>query len=236
MPRPTFPVLRLTLSLILMMGLVACQARIQEAGSIIKPEDINKIVVGVTDFREVRRLLGPPTLINTFQRQRWIYVQDRRYKNIQRTFARAANRIEITFDRQGIVQDLERNFGETLMDPEKDPNTELKSDWGSWLWKGQYDQPATGMEPTPDDASSSTENPAETEGEGKPAAVDTEAFKEPTQDATQPTEPIEGTVESTNQEASSSPTTMPPAQPDQGKEKENGEDPAKPEKAWWRFW
>jgi outer membrane protein assembly factor BamE (lipoprotein component of BamABCDE complex) len=143
MPKPFFHLPRL-IFLILLIGLAGCQARIHDTGSVIKPEDVNKIVVGVTDFREVRKLLGPATIVNSFQRRRWIYIQDRQYKNLQRTFARTANRIEITFDSQGIVEKIERNFGEELIDPEKDPDSKLKSKWGSWFWKGEYDQPGTG--------------------------------------------------------------------------------------------
>lgn len=128
---------------ILLIGLAGCQARIQDSGSVLKPDDVDKIIVGVTDFQEVRRLLGPPTVVNSFRRRRWIYIQDRKYKNIQRTFSRAANRIEITFDSQGIVEKLERNFGENLIDPELEPNAELKSNFGDWIWSGEYDSPAT---------------------------------------------------------------------------------------------
>ena len=142
MPKPFFHLPRL-IFLILLIGLAGCQARIHDTGSVIKPEDVNKIVVGVTDFREVRKLLGPATIVNSFQRRRWIYIQDRQYKNLQRTFARTANRIEITFDSQGIVEKIERNFGEELIDPEKDPDSKLKSKWGSWFWKGDYDKPAS---------------------------------------------------------------------------------------------
>jgi outer membrane protein assembly factor BamE (lipoprotein component of BamABCDE complex) len=148
MPRPLLKLPHLIL-FILLVGLGGCQARIHETGTVIRPEDVNKIVVGVTNFREVRKLLGPATIVNSFRQKRWIYIQDRRYKNIQRTFARSANRIEITFNSQGIVEKLERNFGETLLDPENDPDAELKSRWGGWFWKGEYDQPDTSKKTTP---------------------------------------------------------------------------------------
>ncbi|MBF0448256.1 MAG: outer membrane protein assembly factor BamE [Magnetococcales bacterium] len=149
MPKSSMNVLRLVF-FILLIALGGCQARIQDNGTLIKPEDLDKIVVGVTDFREVRRLLGPATVVNTFQKRRWIYIQDRRYKNMQRTFSRAANRVEITFTPQGIVENIERNFGDELIDPENDPNATIKSKWGSWFWKGEYEQPATTQE-TPSD-------------------------------------------------------------------------------------
>ncbi|MBF0357746.1 MAG: outer membrane protein assembly factor BamE [Magnetococcales bacterium] len=170
MPKPFLILPRTIFFLILLIGLAGCQARMQETGSMIKPEDVNKIVVGVTNHEEVKKLLGPATIINTFRRERWIYIQDRRYKNMQRTFARAVNRIEITFDKQGIVEKIERNFGDSLIDPENNESSSLRSKWGSWFWKGSYDKPATGEEAPSSPTTDKAEETDKATVEGKPAA------------------------------------------------------------------
>ncbi|WP_130470687.1 outer membrane protein assembly factor BamE [Candidatus Magnetaquicoccus inordinatus] len=124
--------------------LSACQARIQEKGTIISPQAVERIQVGRTTRAQVKELLGFPTVINTVRRDRWIYIQDRQYRNIQRTFARVINRVEITFDERGIVRDLRHNFADELLDPEKIPEAQNTQLWFAWLWDGEYARPATG--------------------------------------------------------------------------------------------
>ncbi|MBF0194775.1 MAG: outer membrane protein assembly factor BamE [Magnetococcales bacterium] len=212
---------------ILLIALAGCQARLQDTGTMIKPEDINKIVVGVTSFQEVKKLLGPATIVNTFRRERWIYIQDRRYKNLQRTFSRAANRIEITFNNQGIVEKIERNFGESLIDPEKDKYSELKSRWGSWFWDGGYERPADQQQETPE-----TEGDVEAEGEesendteGLISAPITEDIQEnkadsdPNSDTTQDKSVKNNTDDEINE-----------------KDKMLNDNESQKAKAWWRFW
>ncbi len=216
-----------SLLLILLIALGGCQAQLSETGSVIKPEDVNKIVIGVTDFNEVRRLLGPPTLINSFRRKRWIYIQDRRFKNTQRTFARSANRIEITFDNKGIVQNLERNFGETLLDPEADPNAELKSKWGGWLWRGEYENASV----------NSGEKAAQ--GEETAEESDTPLVTEEAPTANQESAPpMKGAVDIQDVDLETLQNATPEGASENGaaETEPKEETPVKEKKSWWRFW
>ncbi|MEO5378683.1 MAG: outer membrane protein assembly factor BamE [Magnetococcus sp. DMHC-6] len=121
-------------SFILILSLSACQAVMHEKGTILKPEDVNSIKIGVTNQQQVRDLLGSPTLVNLFRKERWIYIQDREYKNLQRTFTRVANRVEITFDQRGIVQEIDRNFQDKILDPnEVEKSNDTQSSWLAWF-------------------------------------------------------------------------------------------------------
>ncbi|HIJ85530.1 MAG TPA: outer membrane protein assembly factor BamE, partial [Magnetococcales bacterium] len=103
MPPISFHVLKIILT-VFSLFLTACQAVVNESGNIIDPEKVVQIQTGLSNRDDVLKLLGPPTLINTFRQERWIYIQDRQFKNIQRTFSRVTNRIEITFDANGLVK------------------------------------------------------------------------------------------------------------------------------------
>ncbi|MBF0142572.1 MAG: outer membrane protein assembly factor BamE [Magnetococcales bacterium] len=107
-----------------------------EKGTILDPAAVATIKTGVTTSAEVRQLLGSPTLINAFREERWVYIQDRRYRNIQRTFSRVANRLEITFDAEGVVAGVKRNFDDALLDPNDLPvsGKNRERGWWSWFW------------------------------------------------------------------------------------------------------
>ena len=132
-------------ALLLMSG---CQAMIHEKGTILDPKQVESIQVGRTTQAEVRHLLGRPTFVNNFRAERWIYIQDRQFKNLQRTFSRAANRLEITFDAAGYVSEINRNFSDTLLDPTTLPEAQNDQSWFGWVWDGDYNRPATqGVDP-----------------------------------------------------------------------------------------
>ncbi|MBF0184859.1 MAG: outer membrane protein assembly factor BamE [Magnetococcales bacterium] len=139
-PRSLF----LLLSATLLLLLTSCQATVQEKGTILNPQLVSRIQPGRTTRAQVKEMLGIPTVINTVRRDRWIYIQDRQYRNIQRTFARVINRVEITFDERGVVKDIQHNFADQLLDPEKLPEAKNTQAWFSWLWDGEYARPATG--------------------------------------------------------------------------------------------
>ena len=128
------------------LSLTACQAVLHEKGSILDPKKVAQIKVGETTRAEVKDILGIPTIVNAYQKNRWSYIQDRQYKNLQRTFSRAVNRVEITFDPQGVVQSVQHNFGQELMDPETLPAAKNDKPWLRWLWNGDYIRPATEAE------------------------------------------------------------------------------------------
>ncbi|MBF0589064.1 MAG: outer membrane protein assembly factor BamE [Magnetococcales bacterium] len=126
---------RTILAIMAALMLAACQAVVHEKGSIIKPELVEQIVVDVTTHDEVLELLGPPTHINPFQSTRWLYIQDRSYKDLQVVYARAFNTLELEFDSGGVVRHISRNFEDELIDPTnlpeamKDPSV-WKRIWG----------------------------------------------------------------------------------------------------------
>ena len=147
--------------------LPACQAVIHEKGTILDPASVAKIQVGQTTSVQVRESLGTPTFINPFLKNRWAYVQDRPFKNLQRTFARAANRVEITFDNHGIVQEIQHNFGTALLNPETLPSAKNDQSWLRWLWGGEYMRPATERHPAPKASTTHTSSePEETSDPG----------------------------------------------------------------------
>lgn len=125
------------------LSLAACQATLHEKGTVLNPKLLAHIKVGVTTRAQVKDLLGVPTIVNSFRKERWSYVQDRQYKNIQRTFARVINRVEITFDERGVVRDVEHNFDDELLDPQTVPGASNNQAWFGWLWGGEYARPAT---------------------------------------------------------------------------------------------
>jgi hypothetical protein len=72
----------------------------------------DQIRTGASSKEDVLALLGTPTVKNSFGQERWIYLQDRRFKD-----ERVVNRIEVTFDKLGYVDKIQRNFSDDLMDP-----------------------------------------------------------------------------------------------------------------------
>ncbi|GAB0057264.1 Outer membrane protein assembly factor BamE [Candidatus Magnetaquicoccaceae bacterium FCR-1] len=155
-----------TRALIVALALAGCQAQIHESGVILDEDALHRIHAGSTTRAQVLELLGPPTLVNPYRGNRWLYVQDRKFKNMQRTFARVANRVEITFDRSGVVQDVRKNFSDKPWDPTTLPEADSDKGWMHWLWDTQYAHPAVNPNgPAPADASSP----------GKPSAGDADS-------------------------------------------------------------
>ncbi len=123
--------------------LVACQAVIHEKGTMLDPALVAQIKVGVTTRAQVKEWLGVPTIVHVYRKDVWVYLQDRQYKNIQRTFARVINRVEITFDERGVVKEIQHNFGDKLLNPETLPAAHNNKSWFGWLWDTEYMRPAT---------------------------------------------------------------------------------------------
>lgn len=137
----------LAILLPVLFTLTACQATLYEKGTVLDTNRVAQIQVGRTTRAEVKDLLGVPTIVNSFRRDRWVYVQDRQVKNIQRTFARVINRVEITFDKRGVVYDIKHNFGEELLNPQTLPEARNTQNWFGWLWGGEYMRPAIAGHP-----------------------------------------------------------------------------------------
>lgn len=112
----------------LTLPLVGCQALMQEKGNILKPEEVARIQEKKSTREEVFQILGSPAFVNTYQPNRWIYIHDRRFEGF-----RMVNRLEITFDDKGVVQQVQRNFDKELKDPRDlagyDENTSWYQRW-----------------------------------------------------------------------------------------------------------
>ncbi|MBF0309110.1 MAG: outer membrane protein assembly factor BamE [Magnetococcales bacterium] len=109
---------------ILCLFLAGCQAAVQEKGNILETDRMQEIRTGVTTRSRVQELLGHPTLVNSFRPDRWIYVQDRRYKDQRNT-----SRLIIDFDSRGVVRNVERNFDKEVLDPRESPDSRTESLW-----------------------------------------------------------------------------------------------------------
>ncbi|MBF0160652.1 MAG: outer membrane protein assembly factor BamE [Magnetococcales bacterium] len=127
--------------------LIACQATVHEKGTILNPYTVAQIKVGQTTRAQVKELLGVPTIVSSLRKDRWAYVQDRQFKNVQRTFSRVINRVEITFDERGVVKEIQNNFDDVLLDPQTVPEAKNTQQWFAWLWGGEYMRPAIGGPP-----------------------------------------------------------------------------------------
>ncbi|MBF0190387.1 MAG: outer membrane protein assembly factor BamE [Magnetococcales bacterium] len=145
MNRPHRSPLSLSRVVIVAFALAGCQAQIHESGVILTPEATARIEPGITTRHQVIEWLGPPTLVNPFHGNRWLYIQDRKYKNVQRTFSRVANRLEITFDSSGVVRDVQKNFQDKPWDPTTMPEADNDQGWVNWLWDRHYAKPATNL-------------------------------------------------------------------------------------------
>lgn len=146
---PSIPLKPLKISLLVSsLFLTSCQAVISESGNIIDPTKVEQIHIGTTTRDEILKLLGPPTLTNTFRQERWIYIQDRQFRNIQRTFSRVTNRLEITFDTGGVVQDIQRNFEDSLYDPRTADEGNKDKGYTQWLFGGEFAKPNNNPKPT----------------------------------------------------------------------------------------
>ncbi|MBF0283946.1 MAG: outer membrane protein assembly factor BamE [Magnetococcales bacterium] len=97
---------------IVLSALSGCQPVLHDKGNILKPAAVNLIQPGVTTRDQVKALLGSPTVTNAFRKDRWIYIQDRRFEGY-----RTLNRLEITFDDRWVVKEVKRNFKDELLDP-----------------------------------------------------------------------------------------------------------------------
>ena len=134
--------LLLAITVALSLSLAACQAVLHEKGTILDPKVVSQIREGATTKAQVRAMLGTPTFVSSLRNDRWSYLQDRHYKNWQKTFARVINRVEIFFDGRGIVQEVRHNFNGALLDPRTEPGAKSRQGWVEKWFEGQYERPA----------------------------------------------------------------------------------------------
>ncbi|MEG3638875.1 outer membrane protein assembly factor BamE [Magnetococcus sp. PR-3] len=120
------------LAITLALGLSGCKTPHVDKGSILNPTALAQLQENQSNVRDVHKLLGPPTLVNMLETPRWIYVMDRRKEGEQ-----ALNRVEITFDRSGVVRKINRNFEDELHKPVV---TEKLSDKPVTWWKRAWSE------------------------------------------------------------------------------------------------
>ncbi|ABK44396.1 hypothetical protein Mmc1_1888 [Magnetococcus marinus MC-1] len=126
-----FKPILLFFALLLAVGLSGCKTPNVDKGAILDPTALAKLQENQSNVRDVHDLLGPPTLVNMLDTPRWIYIMDRREEGEQ-----AINRVEITFDRTGVVRKVERNFEDQLLAPQvTEKLSEKPLTWWRHTWR-----------------------------------------------------------------------------------------------------
>jgi outer membrane protein assembly factor BamE (lipoprotein component of BamABCDE complex) len=108
MKRACLANLRVSLAALAALGLLtSCTATVSTHGHTLSESDLAQIKPGVTSREEVARLLGSPSTIGTFDKERWFYVSQR---NEVMSFYKAdvtqQDVVRVDFDANGIVSDV----------------------------------------------------------------------------------------------------------------------------------
>jgi outer membrane protein assembly factor BamE (lipoprotein component of BamABCDE complex) len=103
--------------------LASCTANVSTHGHALSESELAKIQPGITSREEVVRLLGSPSTVGTFEKERWFYVSQR---NEVMSFYKAditqQDVVRIDFDASGIVSDVRMHGLEMAQAVEPDPN------------------------------------------------------------------------------------------------------------------
>jgi outer membrane protein assembly factor BamE (lipoprotein component of BamABCDE complex) len=103
--------------------LASCTANVSTHGHTLSAEDLERIRPGVTSREEVARILGSPSTVGTFDKERWFYVSQR---NEVMSFYKAditqQDVVRIDFDANGIVSDVRMHGLEMAQAIDPDPN------------------------------------------------------------------------------------------------------------------
>jgi outer membrane protein assembly factor BamE (lipoprotein component of BamABCDE complex) len=101
----------------------ACTPNVSTHGHTLLQRDLSQIQPGVTSREEVARLLGSPSTVGTFDKERWFYISQR---NEVISFYKAdvtqQDVVRIDFDANGIVSDVRTHGLEMAQAVEPDPN------------------------------------------------------------------------------------------------------------------
>jgi outer membrane protein assembly factor BamE (lipoprotein component of BamABCDE complex) len=102
---------KIVLSLVLGFALVGCSPQIRNHGYVPPKEDLDNVTVGVDTRDSINETLGAPTTSGAIQDGNYYYVRST-FKQIGIFKPEEVNRelIAITFDDNGVVQNIER-FG-----------------------------------------------------------------------------------------------------------------------------
>ena len=103
--------------------MTACTANVSTHGHTLSESDLAQIKPGVTSREEVARLIGSPSTVGTFDKERWFYISQR---NEVMSFYKAditqQDVVSIDFDASGIVSDVRMHGLEMAQAIEPDPN------------------------------------------------------------------------------------------------------------------
>ncbi len=103
--------------------LAACTANVSTHGHDLTPADLEQIKPGVTSREQVARLLGSPSTIGTFDKERWFYISQRNeVMSFYKADITAQDVVRIDFDANGIVSDVNMHGLELAQAIQPDPN------------------------------------------------------------------------------------------------------------------
>ena len=104
-------------------ALSGCTATVSTHGHSIDPAVLEQIRPGVTSREEVARLLGSPSTLGTFDKERWFYVSQRNeVMSFYKADVTAQDVVRIDFDANGIVSDVRTHGLEMAQAIDPDPN------------------------------------------------------------------------------------------------------------------
>jgi outer membrane protein assembly factor BamE (lipoprotein component of BamABCDE complex) len=103
--------------------LSACTANVSTHGHVVDPQALEQVRPGITSREEVARLLGSPSTVGTFDKERWFYVSQRNeVMSFYKADVTAQDVVRIDFDANGIVSDIRTHGLEMAQAIEPDPN------------------------------------------------------------------------------------------------------------------
>lgn len=93
------------------LGVAACSPQVSNHGDHLAADRLSKVRPGISDRDQVAQLLGSPSSTSIFDGERWYYISDteERLAVFDRDITERQV-VTITFDRQGIVREVD-SFG-----------------------------------------------------------------------------------------------------------------------------
>lgn len=119
--RPSISTLALAVASAALLS--SCTANVSTHGHTIDPQTLEQIRPGLTSREEVARLLGSPSTVGTFDKERWFYVSQRNeVMSFYKADITAQDVVRIDFDASGIVSDVRTHGLEMAQAVDPDPN------------------------------------------------------------------------------------------------------------------
>jgi outer membrane protein assembly factor BamE (lipoprotein component of BamABCDE complex) len=103
--------------------MTSCTPTVSTHGHAITASDLAQITPEVTSREEVTRILGSPSTIGTFDKERWFYVSQRsEVISFYQADITQQDVVRIDFDSNGIVSDVRTHGLELAQAVDPDPN------------------------------------------------------------------------------------------------------------------